>query len=121
MRVLIDMPVQQTLLRKLQDLAEVTVDVLPETEVTPVPRAAEVPADLAPEIDAMFCTYPPVNLDEMRKLRFMQISSAGYSQLFGLNLPKRGIRASNARGCFDVPIAEWNVAMIVNLRATLGR
>ena len=115
MRVLIDMPVQQTLLRKLQDLAEVTVDVLPETEVTPVPRAAEVPADLAPEIDAIFCTYPPVNLDEMRKLRFMQISSAGYSQLFGLNLPKRGIRASNARGCFDVPIAEWNVAMIVNL------
>ena len=90
-----------------------------ETEVTPVPRPAEVPADLAPEIDAMFCTYPPVNLDEMRKLRFMQISSAGYSQLFGLNLPERGIRASNARGCFDVPIAEWNVAMIVNLARDL--
>jgi phosphoglycerate dehydrogenase-like enzyme len=115
MRVLIDMPVQKTLLRKLQDLMEVTVDVLPETEVTPVPRPAEVPADLAPEIDAMFCTYPPVNLHEMRKLRFVQISSAGYSQLFGLNLPGRGIRASNARGCFDVPIAEWNAAMIVNL------
>ena len=92
MRVLIDMPVQKTLLRKLQDLKEVTVDVLPETEVTPVPRPAEVPADLAPEIDAMFCTYPPVNLHEMRKLRFVQISSAGYSQLFGLNLPGRGMR-----------------------------
>ena len=90
-----------------------------ETEVTPVPRPAEVPADLAPEIDAMFCTYPPVNLHEMRKLRFVQISSAGYSQLFGLNLPGRGIRASNARGCFDVPIAEWNVAMIVNLARDL--
>ena len=119
MRVLIDMPVQQTLLRSLQDLEDVTVDVLPETEVTPVPRPAEVPADLASEIDAMFCTYPPFNLDEMRRLRFMQISSAGYSQLFGLNLPDRGIRASNARGCFDVPIAEWNAAMIVNLARDL--
>ena len=28
-------------------------------------------------------------------------------------LPGRGIRASNARGCFDVPIAEWNVAMMI--------
>ncbi len=119
MRVLIDMPVQQDLLRKLQDLEDVTVDVLPETEVTPVPRPADVPADLAPEIDAMFCTYPPLNLDQMPKLRFVQISSAGYSQLFGLKLAERGIRASNARGCFDVPIAEWNVAMIVNLARDL--
>ena len=49
----------------------------------------------------------------------MQISSAGYSQLIGLGLPDRGIRASNARGCFDVPIAEWNVSMIVNLARDL--
>jgi phosphoglycerate dehydrogenase-like enzyme len=34
-------------------------------------------------------------------------------------LPERGIRACNARGCFDVPIAEWNVAMIVNLARDL--
>lgn len=119
MRVLIDMPVQQNLLRKLQGLQEVTVDLMPETEVTPIPRPGNVPAHLAPDIDAMFCTYPPVNLDQMRNLRFVQISSAGYSQLFGLKLPERGIRASNARGCFDVPIAEWNVAMIVNLARDL--
>ena len=45
----------------------------------------------------------------------MQIASSGYSQLFGLNLAARGIRATNARGCFDVPIGEWCVAMMVNL------
>jgi phosphoglycerate dehydrogenase-like enzyme len=118
-RVLIDMPVQQDFLRQLQELEGVSVDVMPEKEVTPVPRPGEVPRDLAPEIDALFCTYPPVNLNQLRKLRFVQISSAGYSQLFGLNLPERGIRASNARGCFDVPIAEWNVAMIVNLARNL--
>jgi phosphoglycerate dehydrogenase-like enzyme len=119
LRVLIDMPVQPRLLADLQRLEGVTVDLLPGTEVTPVPRPAEVPVDLTPEIDAMFCTYPPVNIDRMRKLRFIQISSAGYSQLFGLNLTERGIRAGNARGCFDVPIAEWNVAMIVNLARDL--
>jgi hypothetical protein len=36
-----------------------------------------------------------------------------------LNLVERGIRASNARGCFDVPIAEWNVAMMVNMARNL--
>ena len=55
----------------------------------------------------------------MRRLRWIQISSAGYSQLFGLNLVERGIRATNARGCFDVPIAEWNVAMMVNMARDL--
>jgi phosphoglycerate dehydrogenase-like enzyme len=119
LRVLIDMPVQQDFLAQLRNIQGVEVDMLPEREVTPVPRPAEVPGGLAPEIDAIFCTYPPVNIEAMRKLRFVQISSAGYSQLFGLNLPERGIRASNARGCFDVPIAEWNAAMIVNLARNL--
>src|SRR5215204_1559789 len=111
--VLIDMPLQPSFLAKLRSIEGMEVDTLPETEVAPVARPADVPADLAPRIDAMFCTYPPVNVGDMRSLRFIQISSAGYSQLFGLNLPERGIRACNARGCFDVPIAEWNVAMIV--------
>jgi phosphoglycerate dehydrogenase-like enzyme len=51
----------------------------------------------------------------MRQLKWIQIASVGYTQLFGLNLPERGIRATNARGCFDVPIAEWNIAMMINL------
>ena len=120
-RVLIDMPVQHSFLAKLRSIDGVEVEVLPETEVTPVPRPAEVPADLAIGTEALFCTYPPVNIGDMRKLRFVQISSAGYSQLFGLKLPERGIRASNARGCFDVPIAEWNVGMMVNLARDLRR
>jgi phosphoglycerate dehydrogenase-like enzyme len=121
MHVLIDMPLQQDLFRTLKELDDVVVDVMPVKEVTPVPQAGTVDTELAPEIDALFCTYPPLNFDEMRNLRFVQISSAGYSQLFGLNLPERGIRASNARGCFDVPIAEWNAAMIVNLARDLRR
>src|SRR5262249_41658904 len=40
---------------------------------------------------------------------------AGYDQLLGLNLVAKGIRACNGLGNFDVPIAEWNIAMMVDL------
>lgn len=116
--VLIDMPVQPDFLAKLRQSVS-RVDFLSETEVTPVPRPGEVPADLLSHVEVIFCTYPPINIQLMEKLRLVQISSAGYSQLFGHQLAERGIRACNARGCFDVPIAEWNAAMIVNLARDL--
>ena len=40
-------------------------------------------------------------------------SSAGSSQIFGLPLVARGIRASNGLGNFDVPMAEWNFMMLI--------
>jgi phosphoglycerate dehydrogenase-like enzyme len=86
--------------------------------ITLEPPALEVRAvDAARLVDAeaLFCTFPPSNLAELKALRWIQIASTGYTQLFGLKLVERGIRATNARGCFDVPIAEWNLAMMVNL------
>jgi phosphoglycerate dehydrogenase-like enzyme len=81
----------------------------------PEERARELDPNLVSETDILFCTFPPTNHALMRRLKWIQIASVGYTQLFGLNLPERGIRATNARGCFDVPIAEWNIAMMVNL------
>jgi phosphoglycerate dehydrogenase-like enzyme len=77
------------------------------------PRRIE-PARLR-DVDVLLCMFPPTNHPDLYALRWIQIASTGYTQLFGLDLPARGIRATNARGCFDVPIAEWNVAMMVNL------
>ena len=51
----------------------------------------------------------------MRSLKLIQVTSSGYQQLEGLNLVAKGIRACNGLGEFDVPIAEWTIAMIVNL------
>src|SRR5262245_54534218 len=67
------------------------------------------------EIDVLACSLPPTNLADAKNLKWIQIASAGYAQLLGLDLPGRGIRATNARGCFDVPIGEWVMAMMVNL------
>lgn len=85
----------------------------------PEERAREIAPSLLPEAEIYFCTFPPTNHPELRRLKWIQIASTGYTQLYGLDLPARGVRATNARGCFDVPIAEWNVAMMINLARNL--
>src|SRR5262245_42114866 len=111
MKLLIDVPVEQLALAALEATGRYEIDCLdPPAETT---RTIE-PARLK-SADVLFCSLPPANFSEMAKVRWVQLASTGYSQLFGLNLPARGIRATNCRGCFDVPIAEWNIAMMVNL------
>jgi phosphoglycerate dehydrogenase-like enzyme len=51
----------------------------------------------------------------MAALELIQIGSVGYEQLGGLGLAAKGIRVCNGRGLFDTPIAEWNIAMMINL------
>lgn len=111
MKIIIDFPVVENALAKLRQLDDCAVDCIvpPEEKV----RALEL--DRIRDADILLCSVPPANVAEMSSLRWIQIASSGYTQLFGLGLPERGIRATNARGCFDVPIAEWNVAMMVNL------
>lgn len=55
----------------------------------------------------------------MTAVKWVQLASAGYTQLFPHHLHTRGIRATNALGCFDVPIAEWVITMMVALARDL--
>lgn len=66
-------------------------------------------------VEVMFCSTPPPNLDAFPNLKWLQIESAGFSHLFPFKLAERGVTVTNARGLFDCPIAEWNVAMMINL------
>lgn len=111
MKILIDVAVEPTALAALQKSGRHSIDCLSP------PGEAVRPVDAARLRDAevLFCTFPPENIIEMKSLRWLQVASTGYTQLFGLDLLGRGIRATNGRGCFDVPIAEWNIAMMVNL------
>jgi phosphoglycerate dehydrogenase-like enzyme len=111
MKVLIDVPIEPEVLARLQESGRHTFDaVVPPAEVE-----RELPAERICDAEVLFCTFPPTNLPDMPALRWIQIASTGYSQLFRHSLPTRGIRATNSRGCFDVPIAEWNIAMMINL------
>jgi len=111
MKLLIDVPVEPAALEALRATGRYEVDCIePPAEVV---RPLD-PARIA-HADVLFCTFPPANFTEMKSVRWVQLASTGYTQLYGLDLPAREIRATNCRGCFDVPIAEWNVAMMINL------
>jgi phosphoglycerate dehydrogenase-like enzyme len=112
LRVLVDVRVDNSGLERLRSLpgTEVVLIDSPEESVRrPLPTA------LLQDADVLACSLPPANLHEASQLRLVQIASVGYTQLVGLGLAQRGVRAANARGVFDVPISEWNVAMMVNL------
>ena len=51
---------------------------------------------------ALFCTFPPTNLADMRALAGCRSRSTGFSQLFGLGPARAASARRNARGCFDV-------------------
>ena len=78
------------------------------------------PADLMQGTDALLCEFPPANFDDFDQLRWMQLTSASYTQVLDLPVLERGIRVTNGLGNFDVPIAEWNVmTMLMCHRHTL--
>lgn len=117
MNVLIDMPIYEPALAELNATPGIAVQIVHN----PAERVRPLPPELIRDCKVFFCTHPPENFHDMRALKFIQISSAGYSQLVGKGVNERRIRASNARGVFDVPIAEWNIAMMINLaRDTRG-
>jgi len=112
MKLLVDFPVLPAAIARLRHEPGVTVDCVDQPAET---AARPLDPRRIADVEALFCTFPPTNLGDMPALRWIQIASTGYTQLFGLGLNARGIRVTNARGCFDVPIAEWNVAMMINL------
>ena len=114
LKVLVDFPILEPALQKLRKIPGVEAEVVPAKE-----EARELPAAQLRDQQAVLCTYLPTILADMKQLKWVQICSAGYSQLFGLGLPEKGVRATNAAGVFDVPIAEWNMAMLVNLQRDL--
>lgn len=111
MNVLIDMPVYEPMLQKLKQLPGIHIRLIEKPEE----KSRPLPVELIKDCNALFTTFPPENHERIAQLKFIQISSAGFKQLTGQHFPKRGIKCCNALGVFDVPIAEWNVAMMVNL------
>ncbi|MEW5979113.1 MAG: D-2-hydroxyacid dehydrogenase [Acidobacteriota bacterium] len=108
--ILVDMPLLPSELEALHAIPGVRVQT-----VEPEERVRSLPSNLVRDAQVLFCTFPPSNLAEMEKLELVQVSTAGYDSLFGLKLAERGIRVANSLGVFDAPIAEWNLAMMVNL------
>ncbi|HEY7159039.1 MAG TPA: D-2-hydroxyacid dehydrogenase [Gemmataceae bacterium] len=108
--ILLDQPLEETALRHLRELPGVTVQVLPARR----PDEPVAP-ELLREKHILFCKIPPKNFDDLTDLELMQLVTVGYEHLHHLGLADRPVRVCNARGLFDTAIAEWNLAMMVNL------
>lgn len=114
LKIICDVEVQPSVLEKIRQSGHEVDCITPPEE-----RSRPLDAERIRDADVLFCSLPPTNFADMRAVKWIQLTSTGYSQLFGLDLPAKGIRATNSRGCFDVPIAEWNIAMMVNLARDL--
>ncbi len=95
--------------------AEPDIDELDVRVLRGLPADVAWPEEDAARVEVMFCTHPPPNFAAFKNLRWLQIESAGFSHLFPHRLGERGVVVTNARGIFDCPIAEWNIAMMINL------
>lgn len=115
MKILIDFPTDRDRLALLQKDARDEIDCL----APPGETAREVDPARLRDVEVLFCSIPPTNFAALNGIKWVQIASAGYAQLFPHRLHERGVRATNALGCFDVPIAEWVIAMLVNLSRNL--
>jgi phosphoglycerate dehydrogenase-like enzyme len=108
-------PVHEPALHRLRQFPDLRVHIINSGEED----VWAIPEPIVGSTKILFASTPPTNLADAKNLRLLQIASAGYSQLFGLGLETRGVHVCNAAGVFDVPIAEWNIAMIVNLSRDL--
>ncbi len=111
MNILIDLPVYEPLLNDLIRLPSIQVQLVDKPEES----LRSLPTKQIEDIDVLFCSIPPENHEVMSKLKMIQISSSGFNQAVGQGFEDRGVTVCNALGVFDVPIAEWNIAMMINL------
>jgi phosphoglycerate dehydrogenase-like enzyme len=107
--LLIDLPLEEAALEPLRALKDVRVH-----HLGPQPTR-ERPAELLRGKHVLLCKAPPKNFDDLTDLEFLQLATVGYEHLRHLGLADRPVRVCNARGVFDTAIAEWNLAMMVNL------
>jgi phosphoglycerate dehydrogenase-like enzyme len=113
-RILITVTVDEAARRRLESLPGAAVQVL-----TPHEPVWDLPDHLAGGMEVLLCKYPPRNLDALTALKLIQLSTVGYEHLRHLGLANRPLRVCNARGVFDTAIAEWTLAMMVNLARDL--
>jgi len=109
-QVLAAIPLEETTLRRLQDLSGETVQT-----VGPRTREWDLPSDFLRGPEILLCKFPPRNLLDMPNLKMVHLATVGYEHLRHLGLADRPLRICNARGIFDTAIAEWNLTMMVNL------
>lgn len=71
----------------------------------------------AGDIDAVVCNglFLHKDIEEFKKLRFIQLTSAGMDRVPLETIKQKGIEIRNARGVYSVPIAEWVICKVLDI------
>lgn len=114
--ILIDIDLPDETMTRLQALPDVRViESTREAEPQPGQPLRQFPPEQLREARALLCKLPPKNVDALTQLELLQLATVGFEHLVHLRLWERSFRVCNARGIFDTAIAEWNLAMMINL------
>jgi phosphoglycerate dehydrogenase-like enzyme len=111
--LLIDVPLEDAALVRLRDQPGL------EVHLTEPHEPGKFAAEWLRGKHVLLCKKPPENFDDLTDLEFLQLATVGYEHLRNLNFADRPVRVCNARGVFDTAIAEWAVAMMINLTRDL--
>lgn len=76
----------------------------------------ELPID-SQEVDAVICNalFLYHSIEKFPKLRYIQLTSAGYDRVPMEYIRKKGIAIHNARGVYSIPMAEFAIASVLAL------
>ena len=111
--ILIDIVLGSQAIDRLRSLSGATIHIAPEPARDLKERS--LPVELLRGKQVLLCKRPPENFAEAIDLEMVHIASVGFDHLTHLKLYDSPVRICNARGIFDTAIAEWNLAMMVNL------
>ena len=91
-------------------------ELCPGTKVTVGPwihAGKALPREMLKDVDVLFCEMPPANFADLERLKWIHLTSSGYTQVLNLPILEKNIRVTNGLGTFDIPIAEWNIMMLL--------
>src|SRR5262249_55376009 len=108
------LPLETAVRRRLEALPGVSVTTVPFHE-----RGWELEDALLRGPQILLCKLPPRNYASMTELKLIQLATVGYEHLKRYELAGKPLHICNARGIFDTAIAEWNLAMMINLTRDL--
>jgi len=111
--VLINVAIHPEGLQRLNTIPGITIRI-----ANPLQEPSTLPEEVL-KTHVLFCDVPPPYFSQMNSLELVQIAAVGYERFYDLSLAEKKLRACNSRGVFDVAIAEWNIAMVVNLARDL--
>lgn len=115
MRLLLDTALRPETVERLRALS-------PALDVVDVSRDSSFEIDhfVDPDVEIIVGSRAPTDLTRLPRLRWLQVRSAGVEHLAADPPWRKGVRVTNARGVYAIPIGEYVTGAILRISQPLG-